>query len=137
MWTSESDNGWMAEGPYGVCKPKDKCDKHRCEDCGYYDCKETEKCMWTSESDNGWMAEGPYGVCKPKDQQDQPSATPDNQANDSSDNPSPPPVSTPAAPPTTQSTGSNNTTIPSDSAASLFNYLQMMDRNIISEAGTP
>ena len=44
----------------------DKCDKHRCEHCGYYDCLETEKCMWTSESDDGWMAEGPYGVCKPK-----------------------------------------------------------------------
>ena len=70
------------------------------------------------------------------DQQDQPSTPTDDQANDSSDNPSQPPVSTPALPPTIQSPGSNNTTIPSDSVASLFNHSQIMDRNITSEFST-
>ena len=44
-----------------------QCDHLQCEDCGYYDCKETEKCEWSSESGSGYSkfrALGPYGVCR-------------------------------------------------------------------------
>ena len=42
-----------------------KCDDVQCEDCGYYDCKETKKCKWSSESGNSkFRAFGPYGVCR-------------------------------------------------------------------------
>merc|ERR1719430_1068209 len=46
----------------------DKCgdDNLPCEDCGYYDCQESDKCKWSSGSGNGndkWRPQGPYGVC--------------------------------------------------------------------------
>ena len=47
-----------------------QCDHRQCEDCGYYDCKETEKCEWGSESGSGYSkfrAFGPYGVCRKKE----------------------------------------------------------------------
>merc|ERR1719431_55411 len=51
----------------------EKCGDYNrpCEDCGYYDCQESEKCKWSSmgsgNRNNKWRPQGPYGVCKPRD----------------------------------------------------------------------
>merc|ERR1739844_447976 len=58
-------------GSVNCCKNRDECgdDNFPCENCGYYDCKESEKCKWSSGSGNGkWTPHGPYGVCKPRDE---------------------------------------------------------------------
>merc|ERR1719431_794203 len=58
--------------PYGSSwtTRSDKCGDYNrpCEDCGYYDCKESEKCKWSSGSGNHkWSPQGPYGVCESRE----------------------------------------------------------------------
>ena len=50
----------------GTISVAEKCGENNrpCEDCGYNDCKESEKCKWSSKSKSGNSKWTP-GLCKP------------------------------------------------------------------------
>merc|ERR1739844_492252 len=70
---NQADANGVNSSPHGSSwtTRSEKCGDYDrpCENCGYYDCKESEKCKWSSGSGNGkWTPHGPYGVCKPRDE---------------------------------------------------------------------